>query len=76
MKSRNALFSMVLGLMMVVLFSFQAWAGSYPEKPINLYIPYSGGGTTDVMARLLTNIAQKDFQPPWSALTNQGAVQL
>ncbi len=64
MNSRNALFSMGLGLMMAILFSFQAWAGSYPEKPINLYIPYSGGGTTDVTARLLTNMAQKYFSTP------------
>ncbi len=64
MKSQKALFSLVLGLMMVVFFSFQAWADSYPSKPINLYIPYSGGGTTDVTARLLTNMAQKYFPTP------------
>jgi tripartite-type tricarboxylate transporter receptor subunit TctC len=64
MKSRNALFSMFFGLMLAVLFSCSAWAGSYPEKPINLYIPYSGGGTTDVTARLLASMAQKDFATP------------
>lgn len=50
----------------------QTWAGSYPEKPINLYIPYSGGGTTDVTARLLTNMAQKDFATPIVAVNKPG----
>ena len=64
MKSKTTLLTMVISLAAAILFSFQAWAGSYPEKPVNLYIPYSGGGTTDVTARLLTNIAQKDFATP------------
>lgn len=72
MKSRNALFSIFLGLMMTVLFSFSAWAGSYPEKPINLYIPYSGGGTTDVTARLLASMAQKDFATPLVCTNKSG----
>jgi len=55
-----------------LFFCMQAGAGSYPEKPINLYIPYSGGGTTDVTARLLTNMAQKDFATPIVAVNKPG----
>ncbi|WP_084680951.1 tripartite tricarboxylate transporter substrate binding protein [Desulfospira joergensenii] len=72
MKSRSALLSMGIVLFAAVLFSIQAWAGGYPEKPINLYIPYSGGGTTDVTARLLTNIAQKDFATPLVCINKPG----
>lgn len=72
MKSRNALLTLLLSLTMAVLLILPAWAGSYPEKPINLYIPYSGGGTTDVTARLLTNIAQKDFSTPLVCINKPG----
>lgn len=72
MKLKNALFSMGTVMVMAVLLSLPVWAGSYPEKPINLYIPYSGGGTTDVTARLLTNIAQKDFATPLVCINKPG----
>lgn len=72
MKSRNALLAMGIGMAAAVLFSIQAWAGTYPEKPVNVYIPYSGGGTTDVTARLLTNIAQKDFATPLVCVNKPG----
>ena len=72
MKSKNGLLHIAIGLVAALLFTAQAWAGSYPEKPINLYIPYSGGGTTDVTARLLTNIAQKDFSTPLVCVNKPG----
>lgn len=72
MKVRNTFFSVALSLAVTVLFCFQAWAGAYPEKPISLYIPYSGGGTTDVTARLLTNMAQKDFSTPLVCINKPG----
>jgi len=48
-----------------------AFAG-YPEKPVNLMIPYGGGGTTDVTARLLANIAQDDFAKPIVVVNKPG----
>lgn len=47
-------------------------AAGYPEKPINLMIPYGGGGTTDVTARLLANIAQDDFAKPLVVVNKPG----
>ena len=45
---------------------------AYPEKPVNLMIPYGGGGTTDVCARLLANLAQKDFATPIVVVNKPG----
>lgn len=70
MKSKSII--LVMGIIATLLIGVQAWAGSYPEKAINLYIPYSGGGTTDVTARLLVNIAQKDFSAPLVCVNKPG----
>ena len=44
----------------------------YPEKPVNLMIPYGGGGTTDVTARLLANLAQESFAKPIVVVNKPG----
>jgi len=72
MKCKNLLVSLVIIAALGLTLSIQAWADGYPEKPINVYIPYSGGGTTDVTARLLTNIAQKDFSTPLVCINKPG----
>jgi len=36
-----------------------AQAGAYPDKPVTLLIPYPPGGSTDILARPLSNILQK-----------------
>ena len=47
-------------------------AENYPSKPVNLLIPYGGGGTTDVTARLLANLAQVDFAQPIVVVNRPG----
>ncbi len=64
MSLKKSIIRLGLLILSVALFCSVAIADSYPNKPINLYVPYSGGGTTDVTARLLVNIAQKDFATP------------
>jgi len=54
-------------------FTFQACAGSYPEKPIEFVVAYSAGGGTDVGARILTKVAQKYIPQPLSVLNKPGA---
>ncbi len=64
MKLRKILILLCSVIMLTGLICSPVIADDYPSKPVNLYIPYSGGGTTDVTARLLANLAQKDFATP------------
>ena len=41
-----------------------AEAESFPSKPIHLVVPYSAGGTTDAMARVLQDSLQKALGQP------------
>ena len=69
----NRMLRIVAGsfLLLFLVWGASASAG-YPEKPINLMIPYGGGGTTDVTARLLANIAQEDFAKPLVVVNKPG----
>jgi len=72
MKRKSAPMVLLVTTLLLGLFCIQAYADTYPSKPINLYIPYSGGGTTDVTARLLANLAQKDFSTPIVCINKPG----
>src|SRR3977135_1479580 len=43
----------VLALLAAVVFSTAASAQNYPSRPITLIVPFSAGGPSDVMARIL-----------------------
>lgn len=63
----------VLGSLLLVCLAFAGPAfAAYPEKPVNLLIPYGGGGSTDVTARMLANLAQKDFPKPIVVVNKPG----
>ncbi|HEX4944827.1 MAG TPA: tripartite tricarboxylate transporter substrate binding protein, partial [Usitatibacteraceae bacterium] len=37
---------------------------AYPEKPIQLIVPYGAGGSTDLLARAIAQVAPKYFTQP------------
>ncbi|MGE5576099.1 MAG: tripartite tricarboxylate transporter substrate binding protein [Syntrophothermus sp.] len=47
-------------------------AEKYPGKPIELIVPYSPGGSTDVLARLVAKVAPKYFDVPVVVINKAG----
>lgn len=41
-----------------------SWAQKFPTKPVTLMVPYTPGGVSDVVARLLTNIMGEKLGQP------------
>nr|WP_306268839.1 tripartite tricarboxylate transporter substrate binding protein [Pararhizobium sp. IMCC3301] len=53
------------------LFSGLAWA-EYPEKAINLIVPYGAGGGTDLSARILAPALEKELGQPVIVVNKPG----
>ena len=47
-------------------------AGEYPEKPIQLVVPYGAGGSTDLLARAVAQVAPKYFSQPIVVVNKPG----
>ena len=47
--------AIVLALALVASLGIAAFAADYPDKAINLIVPYGAGGTTDLTARAIAN---------------------
>jgi len=45
---------------------------AYPDKPIQLIVPYGAGGSTDVLARAITQVAPRFFPQPVVVVNKAG----
>ncbi len=53
--------------------SLRAQTGAYPSRPVELVVPASAGGGTDVLARLFSDAARKHFAQPLTVINKPGA---
>ena len=61
MKSRRGLLKISVALLLAGM-SAQAWSKSdYPNRPINIVVPFTAGGTTDSMARSIAKVLADDL---------------
>src|SRR5512134_4097282 len=58
--------------MFLGVLAFSASAAGFPDKPINLIVPYGAGGSTDVMARAIATVAPKHFPQPLVVINKPG----
>jgi tripartite-type tricarboxylate transporter receptor subunit TctC len=53
-------------------FAGPAVAAGYPERPISMIVPYPAGGGTDIVARTLASILEKELGVPINVLNRAG----
>jgi tripartite-type tricarboxylate transporter receptor subunit TctC len=49
-----------------------ATAAEFPEKPVQLVVPYGAGGSTDLLARAISQVAPKYFSQPVVVVNKPG----
>ncbi len=57
----------------VMIFAGTSFAQDYPTKPITIQIPYPAGGSSDVGARIVASIAEKQISQPIVVVNKPGA---
>ncbi|HTU00745.1 MAG TPA: tripartite tricarboxylate transporter substrate binding protein [Candidatus Sulfotelmatobacter sp.] len=61
-----------LVVLMVLLFPQFSSAADYPNKPINMIVPYAPGGSSDVAARAVAKVAGKYIPQPVVVVNQPG----
>ena len=59
-------------LLLGLIFSLMTFGKDYPNKNINLVVPFSAGGGTDAVARKLVSIMEKDLGKPIVIINKTG----
>lgn len=71
---RSSLLALASWPLAGVPMSASAQAGdSYPNRPVELVVPFGAGGGTDVLARVFAEAAKKHFSQPFTVLNRPGA---
>jgi len=70
MKSK---FFIILSIVFFIILTNGTYAQIYPTKPVSIMVAYPAGGSTDVGARILASIAEKDLGQPMVVLNKAGA---
>jgi len=70
---KRKMFLCVLGIFGLFVFLTAAGAQDYPTKPIIMQVPYPAGASTDVGARIISAIAEKQIGQPIVVVNKPGA---
>ncbi len=62
-----------LGAMFIMALGISVYAADYPTKPITVMVAYPAGGETDIGARIVASIAEKDLGQPMIVINKGGA---
>jgi tripartite-type tricarboxylate transporter receptor subunit TctC len=68
---RKVFVSLVIG--MIFALSGIVFAQDYPTRPVTIQIPYPAGGSSDVGARIVASIAEKQISQPIVVVNKPGA---
>jgi putative tricarboxylic transport membrane protein len=69
---RNRTWALVTAALAALGLASGAAAADYPAKPIQLVVPYSAGGSTDLLARAVAQIAPKYLPQPLVVVNKAG----
>jgi tripartite-type tricarboxylate transporter receptor subunit TctC len=73
MPTRIARCRFALVLAALAVLATGAWAQDYPTKPVQLMVAYPAGGSTDVAARIVAAIAEKELGQSIVVINKGGA---
>lgn len=72
MKIKTALPSLIFVATLILAAAMPASA-AYPEKPVNMVIAFTAGGSSDVQARIMQKYWDKYVKEPWVFIYKPGA---
>ena len=64
---------MIIVTVLVAVFPHHAFPQAYPTKAVSLMVAYPAGGSTDVGARIVASLAEKELGQPLVVLNKVGA---
>lgn len=69
---KRAMWACCLVALVVMGVAGPSVAAGYPDKPIQIIMPYAAGGSTDILARALAQVAPKYFPQPLVVVNKAG----
>ncbi len=72
MRAKLSVVILLTGILVAVTAPTTLAGEAYPTKPIQLVVPYAAGGSTDVLARAIAQVAPKHFPVPLVVVNKTG----